>query len=310
MRRHVPLLTLVLTLLSFSCSSDRPLEPPLTEDDTLPVEIITNSLGMKLALIPAGEFVMGSPESEREREHSEYQHRVRITKGFYLSIFEVTQAEYERLIGTNPSRFSPGGGGKEKVEGLDTDRFPVECVSREDAVEFCRKLSALPEETAAGRVYRLPTEAEWEYACRAGTTTPFHFGSQLNGREANCDGSAPYGTTTKGPFLQRPTTVGSYARNAFGLYDMHGNLCEWCSDWYDGEYYESSPDSDPQGPSQGTDGVIRGGGWFYDARYCRSAQRSGSVPMLRSNFLGFRVVADPSGESSKRQVSEAERGSR
>lgn len=295
MARHVSLLTVALAVLASSCTSDRSLEPPLT-DDAPAVEIITNSLGMKLALIPAGEFAMGSPESEKGREHGERQHPVRITKPFYLGVFEVTQAEYEHLIGTNPSRFSPEGGGKKTVAGLKTDWFPVESVSQEDAVEFCRQLSALPEEKAAGRVYRLPTEAEWEYACRAGTTSPFHFGSRLNGQEANCDGGFPYGTTSRGPFLQRPTTVGSYAPNAFGLYDMHGNVCEWCSDWYDAEYYESSPESDPQGPSEATGGVIRGGGWSYNAGYCRSALRSGSVPTLRSNFLGFRVATVQPGE--------------
>jgi formylglycine-generating enzyme required for sulfatase activity len=156
-------------------------------------------------------------------------------------------------MGTNPSDFKT-------VAGQDTSRFPVERVSWEEAVEFCRKLSALSAEQSAGRVYRLPTEAEWEFACRAGTTTPFHFGSQLNGREANCDGNYPYGTTTKGTYLQRPTTVGSYAANGFGLFDMHGNVWEWCSDWYE-VAIRDSPVDDPTGPTSGSLRVNRGGGW-------------------------------------------------
>ena len=177
------------------------------------VEVETvNSIGMKLVLIPPGEFMMGSPRQEFDSLVREYptrkklfeleqpQHRVRITKPYYLGLYEVTQGEYERVMGTNPSAFSRSGDRSEQVSGQDTSRFPVERVSWEEAVEFCRRLSALPEERAAGRVYRLPTEAEWEFACRAGTTTPFHFGSQLNGRETNCDGNYPYGTTTKGPY--------------------------------------------------------------------------------------------------------------
>jgi len=202
-----------------------------------PVEM-TNSIGMKLRLIPPGEFLMGPTAADVEfvkayHDVDRYgwlfdaekpQHRVRITKPLYLGVYEVTQAEYERLMKKNPSQFLEGGRWKNKVSGLDTSRFPVETVSWDNAVEFCRKLSSLPEERAAGRVYHLPTEAEWEYACRAGTTTSFHFGSELNGREANCNGTDPYGTTEKGPYLGHPTTVGSYAPNAFGLYDMHGNL--------------------------------------------------------------------------------------
>ncbi len=234
-RQHLSLLTVLLTLPFLSCSD----EPDLafTKDEAvarqrecsqslgMPVEI-TNFTGMKLVLIPPGEFLMGSPESEQDTEVDEYQHRVRITKPFYLSVYEVTQSEYERVMGENPSWFSSGGSGsgKEKVSDLDTSRFPVERVNWQNAVEFCRKLSELPEERAGGRIYRLPMEAEWEYACRAGTTTPFHFGSELNGSQTNCDGTRPYGTSTEGPQLGRTTTVGSYAANAFGLYDMHGNV--------------------------------------------------------------------------------------
>ncbi|MDA1016077.1 MAG: SUMF1/EgtB/PvdO family nonheme iron enzyme [Planctomycetota bacterium] len=253
--------------------------------------LFRNSIGMKFALIPGGEFMMGSPESEEKRYTSEHQHRVRITRAFHLGVFEVTQAQYERVMGKNPSSFSSSGGNKDQVTGKDTGEFPVERVSWEDAVEFCRRLSNLPAERAAGNTYRLPTEAEWEYACRAGTTTPFSFGSVLNGKQANCSGNYPYGTDTKGPYLQRTMRVGSFAPNAFGLYDMHGNVWEWCSDWYDSDYYKNSPVSDPKGPGAGQFRVLRGGSWYVDAGFCRSAVRYGFSPDYRFNGLGFRVAA-------------------
>jgi len=145
-------------------------------------------------------------------------------------------------------------------------------------------------------VHRFPTEAEWEYACRAGTTTPFHFGSELNGSEANCYGDEPYGTTDEAPFLDRPTTVGSYAPNAFGLYDMHGNVWECCQDWYDEDYYKASPVDDPQGPEKASRRVSRGGSWYDQAGWCRSAFRMRGSPSDRYYAGGFRVAADPSGE--------------
>lgn len=262
-------------------------------------ENVTNSIGMKLKLIPAGEFLMGSPAHEEDRGSDEQQHRERIAKPFYLGVYEVTQSEYERVMGTNPSVFK-------MASGRDTSLFPVENVSWEDAVEFCCKLSAMSGERSAGREYRLPTEAEWEYACRAGTTTPFHFGSRLNGSEANCNGKYPYGTETKGMHLERTTTVGSYTRNAFGLYDMHGNVLEWCNDWYD---YANSPASDPQGPSRDSYRVIRGGGWNNDARYCRSADRSFSLPDLRFNgSYGFRVALVPAGVRTGASGAVSEKG--
>ena len=246
---------------------------------------------------------MGSPQGEIDALLKEYshwkelleseqpQHRVRITKPYYVSVYEVTQGEYERVMAANPSSFSSRGSSSDKVSGQDTIRFPVESASWEEAMEFCRKLSLLPEEKAAGRQYRLLTEAEWEYACRAGTMTPFHFSTKLNGREANCDGNYPYGTTTRGPYLERPTTVGSYAANPFGLHDMHGNVWEWCSDWYDSEYYGASPVDDPPGPNAGSRRVFRGGSWESDASICRSAGRFIGSPAYRFSHLGFRVAS-------------------
>lgn len=256
----------------------------------------TSSIGMQLALIPPGEFLMGSPQTEEGRRDDEFLHRVRITMPFYLGMHEVTQGEYERVmtLRANPSSFSKRGRYRNGLAGWDTSRFPVENVSWETAQEFCANLSARSEEQSTGWTYRLPTEAEWEYACRAGTTTPFNCGSELTGRQANINGNAPYGTEAKGPYLERTTTVGSFAANAFGLYDMHGNVLEWCQDWYADAYYKSSPLEDPPGPSTGPLRVIRDGGWGTGAKDCRAARRCWHEPQFRGDGgLGFRVVAVP-----------------
>ena len=245
----------------------------------LPIEI-TNTIGMRLRLIPAGEFVMGAPTDERGRCRNEaLPHRVRITRPFYLGVFPVTQGEYERVMGINPSYF------REDSE-WQTSGLPVESVSWGDAIEFCDRLSQMD----SGWVYRLPTEAEWEYACRAGTTTPFHFGRILDGRQANCDGKHPYGTEEKGPSVNRTTLVGSYAPNGFGLFDLHGNVWEWCADWY-AEYFTEF--EDPPGPASGISHVVRGGSWGYHPRSCRSASRNWCQPWYHYNHLGFRVSVVP-----------------
>jgi len=264
---------------------------------------VVNSIGMRLVPIPAGEFQMGSTEEEasellqiaRDRkESSTYvdalpaerpQHRVRISQPFYLAAYKVTQAEYQQVIGSNPSYFSAQGGGKADLASPDTARHPVESVSWADAVQFCRKLSALPQEKAAGRIYRLPTEAEWEYACRAGSTGLYCFGDDraMLGEYAWFDSNI--GRTT------RP--VGQKKPNRWGLYDMHGNVWEWCADWYSPDYYKASPPSDPPGPSSGSDRSIRGGGWIsYGAEGCRSAFRLGYSPTFAYKDLGFRVAMD------------------
>jgi formylglycine-generating enzyme required for sulfatase activity len=185
-------------------------------------------------------------------------------------------------MGSNPSRFK-------SVSGQDTSRFPVECVSWEDCQEFLRKLNA--EHGLEGFRYRLPTEAEWEYACRAGTVTPFWFGGELNGQQANCNGNYPY-QTGKGPYLARPSVVGSYGANPFGVYDQHGQVWEWCGDWYDGHYGSSSPVEDPQGASSGSSRVLRGGSWNYYAVLSRSACRNSSEPSNRFYRIGFRVLCE------------------
>ena len=227
---------------------------------------------MELVLIPAGEFMMGSPASEAQRYADEGPQRtVRISRPFYLARTEVTQAQWQAVMGNNPSHFKGDG------------RLPVEQVSWNDAQEFCRKLSA-----KAGVTVRLPTEAEWEYACRAGTATPFHFGSTITTDQANYDGNYPYGGGPKGVYRQKTVAVGSFPANAWGLHDMHGNVWEWCQDLY-GAYAAGSV-TDPTGAGSGTERVLRGGSWSSGATYCRCAYRSGSRPAYRFDDIGFRVA--------------------
>jgi formylglycine-generating enzyme required for sulfatase activity len=180
---------------------------------------------MKLVLIPAGKFKMGSPANEESRSEDEEQHEVEITQPFYMGAYEVTQEQYEKVMRHNPSRFNKANGGG--------PTHPVENVSWEDATEFCKKLSALEKEQAAKRLYGLPTEAQWEYACRGGAreSTPFHFGRSLSSTQANFNGDYPYEGAPKGQYLVKTASVGSYKPNDFGLYDMHGNVWEWCADW-------------------------------------------------------------------------------
>jgi len=265
----------------------------------------TNSLQMKLVYIPPGEFEMGSPVSEKDRKADEKLHHAKLTQGFYLGAHEVTQGQFEAVLGRNPSSFKT-------VSGQDTKLFPVEMVSWFDAIEFCNALSmreGLPEYYAlqgatrkdgaisgaqvtvkGGAGYRLPSEAQWEYACRAGSKQPFHFGDVLNGTEANVDGGLPYGTTTQGTNLKRTCAVGSYPANTFGLCDMHGNVWEWCEDWHGGDAGDAG---DPKGPVSGTVRVLRGGSWLNYALIARAAYRFGHAPDYRSYFTGFRLARTP-----------------
>ena len=264
-------------------------------------KVITNSIGMKLTLIPAGKFLMGSPAGEAERDPEELQHEVVISRPFYMGVFEVTQGEYEKVMGKpkEGGKYNPQNRGAFFAgEGPD---HPMDQVSWNQAVEYCKRLSALPAEKKAGRAYRLPTEAEWEYACRAGTKSVFHFGDALSSKQANFNGAFPYGGADKGPNLKKTTKVGSFAPNAWGLYDMHGNVAEWCSDWYDPDYYKKSPKKDPTGPAEGVlpTGfagnfyyVVRGGCWLDEARACRAAYRFRCQQNEFYRLVGFRVVCD------------------
>jgi formylglycine-generating enzyme required for sulfatase activity len=162
----------------------------------------------------------------------------------------------------------------------------------QDAKTFCRKFGdGQPHEQWDKKTYRLPTEAEWEYACRAGTTGPFHYGNSLSPKQANFNGHLPYGGAGTGPDLVRTAKVGSYEPNPFGLYDMHGNVFQWCEDWYKADYYKESPARDPRGPARGKGRVIRGGCWASPAKFCRSAFRCGLDH--RDRYTGFRVVVLP-----------------
>ena len=230
---------------------------------------------IELQLIPAGTFLMGTPETEKERDPNETQHEVTLTQPFLIGKYPVTQAQWEAVMGSNPSYFQG-------------DNLPVEEVSWDDAQSFCGKVH---EKT--GHTVCLPTEAQWEYSCRAGTSTPFHFGQELNGTQANCDGNYPYGTTQKGPYLGKTSPVGSYPANAWGLYDMHGNVWEWCQDWH-GDYPKQSV-TDPRGPEVGSDRVLRGGGWSNGAVHCRSAFRYWLDPSYRLDWNGFRLALGSSG---------------
>jgi formylglycine-generating enzyme required for sulfatase activity len=251
-------------------------------------KVLTNSIGMKLAHIPAGKFMMGSPAAEEERDPEELQHEVTISKPFFMGVHEVTQRQWEKVMGKNSSHFKQ----------VDSD-FPVDQVRWVEAVDFCNRLSNLADENKAGRVYRLPTEAEWEYACRAGTTTTFHVGNALSSKQANFDGQFPFGNADKGPTVRKPVKVGSYPPNAWGLFDMHGNVAEWCADWYDPDYYKSSPKANPNGPAKGVMAtgfpkdffrVVRGGCWLDEARACRSAYRFRLQSTEPYRWVGFRVV--------------------
>jgi formylglycine-generating enzyme required for sulfatase activity len=216
---------------------------------------------------------------------------VRITRPFYLGGYEVTQEEYQRVMAWNPSEFSPTGLHKDLAPGQDMKRYPVDHVSWDDAAEFCRKLSDLPEEKAAGRSYRLPSEAQWEYACRAGSTGRFTFslGGSAISREAEERELLDYGWFVgNAGGITHP--VGLKRANAWGLYDMHGNVWEWCDDRYDKEYYTSSPPDDPGGPGGGPTRVARGGGWYFPAWRCRSAFRGGVGPGRKDLDWGFRVA--------------------
>ncbi|WP_461256017.1 SUMF1/EgtB/PvdO family nonheme iron enzyme [Treponema sp. R80B11-R83G3] len=263
---------------------------------TQPAQTMQSTTNQQSASLPAGmvringgTFTMGSPANEPSRSSNEGpQHQVTVSS-FYMGKYEVTQKEYQEVMGTNPSNFKG-------------DNLPVEQVSWYDAVEYCNKRSQkeglTPAYTRNGdnvtwnknaNGYRLPTEAEWEYACRAGTTTPFSTGNNVTTSQANYDGNNPYNNNAKGEYRQKTMAVGSFSPNALGLYDMHGNVWEWCWDWYGN--YSSGSQTDPIGTSSGSYRVGRGGSWYNSAEDVRSGYRFNYyAPYDRGSGIGFRLV--------------------
>jgi formylglycine-generating enzyme required for sulfatase activity len=252
---------------------------------------ITSSTGMKLVRVPAGKFIMGSPKGEPGRSDDEGEHPVEITRPFWMGAYPVTQDEYARVMGKNPSWFSPRGPARGKLKERTTGSFPVDNVSWDDARRFCDRLTELDRRDGRAGRYRLPTEAEWEHACReAGASrTAFCCADSLGADRANFDGNFPLGAD-RGPYLRRTCKVGSYPANKLGLFDMHGNIWQWCADWYGRDYYAKATAKDPQGPPRGSSRVIRGGSWCVRARECRSAYRGNESPGFRDGTIGFRVV--------------------
>jgi formylglycine-generating enzyme required for sulfatase activity len=236
--------------------------------------------------INGGTFTMGSPEPGRQ-DWEGPQHQVTVNS-FYMGRTEVTQKEYQEVMGTNPSRFKE-------------ENIPVEMVSGYDAIEYCNKRSLKEGLTPAYTIngtnvtwnrnangYRLPTEAEWEYACRAGTITQFSTGNNITTDQANYNGNDPYNNNPKGEYRDKTTPVGSFAPNVWGIYDMHGNVWEWCWDSY--EDYSSGAQTDPVGAVAGSIRVLRGGGWYDGASYTRSSYRHSTFPINCSYVLGFRLA--------------------
>ncbi len=251
-------------------ATPQPLPPPAGDVKTVD---LGGGVTLDLAWIPAGTFTMGSPAVEVDRGGDEGpQHEVRFAQGFWMGQTEVTQAQYEQVTGGNPSNWKGAN-------------LPVENVSWNDAKEFCRKASQ-----TTGQEVRLPSEAEWEYACRAGTTTPFHYGDSLDATMANFDGNYPYGNGRKGEYRQRTTAVKTFRPNAWGLYDMHGNVWEWCEDWYHDSYNGAPRDGSPWLSPAGSFRALRGGSWGDDAGLCRSARRFWDAPAIANYYCGFRVV--------------------
>ncbi|MCW9679443.1 bifunctional serine/threonine-protein kinase/formylglycine-generating enzyme family protein [Dolichospermum planctonicum UHCC 0167] len=235
-------------------------------------EDLGNGVTLEMVEIPGGTFIMGSPKSEAKRGSNEGpQHQVTVPS-FYMGKYELTQVQYEAIIGTNPSNFKG-------------DNRPVERVSWNNAVEFCKKLSQ-----KTGKKYRLPSEAEWEYTCRAGTTTPFYFGESITPDLVNYDGNYTYASAPKGKYRQQTTDVGTFPPNSFGLYDMHGNVWEWCQDDYKNDYINAPTDGSALTSPSRSAKRLRGGSWVFNPGICRSAYRNNYDLDYYNDRIGFRVV--------------------
>lgn len=256
---------LVLLIFLGACRNNDTAQQHWTEPHT----------GMAFVRIPPGKFLMGTPVSKVGQLKLGRSHEVEITRAFYIGKYEVTQGEWQQIMGDNPSHFKALG-----------DNFPVENINWHEAQTFIRLLNEL------NPPYRfaLPTEAQWEYACRAGTSTPFNTGENLSSDDANYDGRYPYRKFPKGHYRNQPTAVGSFPANGWGLHDMHGNVWEWCADWFC--EYPAEPAKDPFGECETDLKVIRGGSWYFNAESARSARRYTHNPVDRGFSLGFRLVRE------------------
>jgi formylglycine-generating enzyme required for sulfatase activity len=253
------------------------------------VEDLGNGVGLAMVVVPGGRFMMGSPDGEAERDADEGpQHGVTVPD-FFMGKFEVTQAQWFAVMGSGDWDSSGFDSLNDKFKG---DRLPIVGVSWYEARKFCQKLN----QGKTGGSYRLPTEAEWEYACRAGTSTPFSFGDTITPDLVNYDGNYSYGNADTGTDRRVTTPVGSFFPNSFGLYDMHGNVYEWCEDHWHSRYHDKPDDLKRDGSlawsssDKNSERLLRGGFWFGFARHCRSAFRNGYSPGYRYSYVGFRVV--------------------
>jgi uncharacterized protein (TIGR02996 family) len=249
----------------------------------VPVRPRRTLAGIEFAWVPPGSFLMGSPPDEEDREDDETLHPVSLLAGFWMGVYPITQAQWTAVMGDNPSEFARTGRARDKVKTIgdaELERFPVESVTWEAAQKFCDRV---------GQGVELPTEAQWEYACRAGTSTPFHFGSFPTGREANCMGKSGLAIEQEWEHLARPSVVGSYPPNAWGLHDLHGNVWEWCQDVSHPEEETGQASNRPSGEIM-TRRVLRGGSWWSAAWSCRAACRSSREQSKRNSLSGFRVV--------------------
>jgi formylglycine-generating enzyme required for sulfatase activity len=325
--------TLTLAIVAVGVASLVAFAQPPGEQKEPSTRFITNSIGMKLALVPAGVFLMGAQESDADAEaHERPRHKVRITRPFYLGTHEVTVGRFRKFVEQTGFRTAAETDGKgssgysadlrgfeygkrgytwKNVGWEQGDHHPVLNVTWDDAVAFCRWLSKKESKT-----YRLPTEAEWEYACRAGTATRFYSGDALEdtkGAANALDQSliAKWAAAARDLRVGKPhkynvpvpwddghpftAPVGKFKPNAWGLYDMHGNAAEWCADWYGKDYYRDSPAADPAGPAKGTARVVRGGTFLSSPKVSRASMRVASFPAYRNYVIGFRVVLETTG---------------
>jgi formylglycine-generating enzyme required for sulfatase activity len=235
-------------------------------------DLVVKGITQRFRWIEPGTFWMGSPATEPERFDNEVRHQVTLTKGYWLADTACTQALWKTVMGNNPAHFK------------DSENNPVEQVSWDDTQEFIQTLNSM----VSGLNARLPTEAQWEYACRAGTNTPFSFGDNITPEQVNYDGRNPYAGGKKGLYRQKTVPVKSLPANPWGLYEMHGNVWEWCQDWHGG--YPTEPVTNPEGSSDGSSRVLRGGSWIHGGGRVRSADRDGDTPAYRYRYIGFRFA--------------------